>query len=308
MIQIFSKRNKSDRLKELTQLTKGSWVNLTNPSKKELKWISEKTKIGLDEIKDTVDPNEVPRIEKENNYKHFIIRIPKRHNETKIKTIPLGIFILKDKIVTICSKSNKITDELIQNTPKEFLTNKPEDMLIPLLNSINKHYKYHLKGIHKKITKKEVQIKKLKPNDIVDLVEIEKVLNYFITDLSHTTNVFERLFKAKIIPKKKKTKELVEDIVIDAQQNLENSRTMQKIVMNTRNAYESILGNSLNKIMKFLTAITVILTIPTVVSGIYGMNVDLPLQQNPQAFSFLMIFMIIVSIILAIIFSKKNWL
>jgi magnesium transporter len=139
-------------------------------------------------------------------------------------------------------------------------------------------------------------------------VEMEKSLIYFSDSIAPNNNVLEKILSGRIIKMYKNDEDILEDIIVDNRQTIQMTQVSIKNIRNMREAYTSILSNRLNKTVKLLTSITIILTIPTIISSIYGMNVELPLQALPGVFNIILIFILLVSLVLLLSFYKKGWL
>ncbi|MCK4967932.1 MAG: magnesium transporter CorA family protein, partial [Candidatus Aenigmarchaeota archaeon] len=154
---------------------------------------------------------------------------------------------------------------------------------------------------------KKVNLSKLTNKDIINFVGLEKILNKFITSLIPTISIFEKILSGKYVKIYKDDQELTEDLIIDSQQCLNMCRGSIKNVTNIRQAYSTILTNDLNRVMKFLTSLTIIIGVPTIIASLYGMNVKLPLQGNVFAFVYICLFTLIACLVLAFIFYFKKW-
>jgi magnesium transporter len=306
MIKIFRRTIKDKGLKELESIEIGSWIHVHKPTTDEIKRISEVAKIDRDNLWDSLDENEVPRIEKENGSIIVYTRVPLSKND-EINTTPLTIIITPSHFITITVKENKVIDTFINNEAQFFTTQKAK-FLLEIFSVTVKRFNKHINAINKRIVSKKGKLKYLRNDDIVNLVETEEDLNDFISSLAPDINVFERVLSGKYVKLFETDQDLIEDLLIDARQVLDLCKTNVKRINNIREAYSTILSNNLNKTMKFLASITVIFTIPTIVGSVYGMNVALPFANNPQIFFFLMGFTVLMSMGVLALFFWKRWL
>jgi len=306
MIEVYRKIIKQPYLKRLRNIEKGTWVNVVNPSEKEIKNIIYNTNIERQFIYDALDPYEVPRIEKENDITYIIVRVPQKIKK-ELVALPFLIVLTPEHIITISREKLEILSDFLSENI-EFYTSQKAKMLIQLFLKISQSYEKYVKNIARSVQGKKINLKKLDDKDILNLVEWEEILNNFISSLVSNISVSEKILQGKFIPLYKEDEELIEDLVITSRQTLELSKTTIKNISNAREAYTTILSNSLNKIIKFLTSITIIITIPTIIASIYGMNIHLPLENNPYAFTYVNTLTLILMVILIWVFYKKKWL
>ncbi|MCD6215984.1 MAG: magnesium transporter CorA family protein [Candidatus Aenigmarchaeota archaeon] len=310
MIKIF-KKNKA-RVYELKKISNGSWISLINPTEEEIEYISKKLKVPKDFLTSVLDEDEKPRIEKEDGVTLVVFRVPYKKyisNKLKITTLPIGIIITKKNIITICLKENKIIDDFTEGKIKLFSVDKRIRFTLQILARANHYFIKYLNDIEKEINKTEKSLmKSLRNKEIISLLQLEKILVYFNTSTVGNDNVLEKISKGKIINLAEEDEDILEDIIIETRQAILMSKIFSNILSSTMDAYTSVISNNLNIVMKFLASITIILSIPTIVASIYGMNVKLPLQTNPHAFFITLLISLILSGSLAYIFAKKNWL
>lgn len=308
MIEIIVRKVKDSAIKIVDEIEPGCWINLTSPTPEEIEKISSIAKVPKDILVDTIDVNEMPLIDKEDDFTLIIIRVPHKDENGKFITMPLGVIIKENMVITSCIYRSEVIEYFIQGKSKDFYTTKKTLFLLKIFSRANHYYIKYLNEIYKEIERTEASLKKLKPDDIMYIVELEKAIIYFNTSVVPNANVLEKVMTGKIIRLYKEDQDILEDIIIDNRQTIEMTNVYSKILANIREAYSSVIANNLNKILKFLTAATVILTIPVIIAGLYGMNVGLPLQAETHAFLIILIFITIFSIIVAITFRKKDWI
>jgi len=306
MIKIFKKTIKDSSFSEVNKAGVGSWINIVNPSKEELENASTEYKMPLDLLEDAIDKDELPRIERENGSIFVYIRIPVEVNN-EISTTPLTIAITPEYIITICPYKNEIISRFLDGQVNVYTTQKANFLINIFLQTIILYNRY-IKTISKKVRSQKVNLRELKNYDIINLVENEEQLNNFASSLSPNINVFEKILSNKYIKLYERDQDLIEDLLVDAKQVLDLSQTNIRTITNVREAYSTILSNNINKILKFLASITIILTIPTMIASIYGMNVPLPYSDNPFAFTYIITFLFIIGFITTIIFYWRRWL
>jgi len=311
MIRIFRRTIKDSSLKICSNHERSAWYYVINPSEDEKLEIMRKFRLSRDDMEDMLDEHERPLIDKEDDKIALIIRIPymiEEKGQIVFSTIPLGIVINDYNILTVCKRETMLMKDFTTDMIKDLYTTKRTRMLLQIFSRTNFYYMRFLRQMEKLIYKKEVAIKKLQNDDIIYLVEACKSLLFFQTSLTENENILERIMSGKVIKLYEQDQDILEDIVIDNKQTIEMTKIFSKIISNIREAYSSILNNNLNKIMKFLAAMTVILTIPTIIGSVYGMNVNLPFQQTNFIFTFLLASSLLIATFVVLLFYKKGWL
>jgi len=304
MISIFHRTIKEKKLKKLKEFKPGVWIDVVDPTEPEIKLL-EKLGIGYSFVEDAMDPDELPRVEKEKNILYLILNLPKTE-KGKILNVPFLVGIGRDIFVTISKKKLDSLHHLLFE-PQLYTTQKTKNLLRICL-MITNLYTREIRRINKEINARKVSLSKLKDKDIIVFVELEEVLNEFITSIVSLIGVFEKIRYGKYVKIFEKDEELLEDLIIDSYQSLDMCKISLKKITNIREAYSTILTNTLNKVLKFLTSLTLIMGIPTIIASFYGMNVSLPFQENNFAFFYVFIFTFLLCLILVLIFYFKRWL
>ncbi len=306
MLTIFKKTIKDAELRKIDSLEVGSWVSVVDPTKKEIKYLTETLGLDKKNVLDSLDEYEVPRIEKDKNTAYVLIKVPV---EVKgiISTIPIAIFMTDKHILTITKQDNKVLQSILEKNANLYTTQKI-NLMIHIFLLANDLYENYLKQISKEIYIRKAKITELSNKDIVNLIKYEDLLNMFISSFLPMANIFEKILDGKYLPLYKQDKDLIEDLLVNSRQTLDLCRTNMKTVVNIRDGYSTVMSNNLNKIIKFLTVFTILLAVPTTLSSLYGMNVALPLQSNPLTFSYIFITIFAFTLLLVLFFLKKKWL
>ena len=312
MITITKKGANDETLVELKEIVKGSWINLTNPSKEEVEYVANKIHISKDLILAALDENEKPRFEKEKDVL-IIFRVPNVSGPLgkEIETIPIGIIITHpiNYIVTVSLKETEVMKDFYNLTVGNFYTTMRTRFLIQILSRINTYFMKYLEKIEDEIDRAEASLmQSMRNKDIMTLFEYQKTMIYFNRAIMANGLVLDSILKGKVVMLFQDDEDLLDDIIIENQQSLEMTATYYNVLSNTITAYSSLVSNNLNSVMKLLTSITIILSIPTIISSIYGMNVFLPLQNSPLAFTYTLLVSLILTVVVAIIFIKKRFL
>lgn len=297
------------------QYQKGNWIDMIAPTEQEIKDVCQNINIKEDFIRYALDFEEKARIdiEDDDNTMLFIIDIPIREKEGDsliYTTMPIGIiFVRDDYIITVSIRKNDIIQGLSADKMKNIITYKKSRFLLQILYSNSSSYLNLLKQINKETEIAENVLKNsMKNKELLKLLNSEKSLVYFTTSLKSNELVMEKIMRGKIIKLYEEDEDILEDAIIENKQAIEMANIYRDILNGTMDAYASIISNNLNGVMKFLTSITIILAIPTMVASYWGMNVPVPMQNNIWSFIIIIIFSIIIAGIAAIWLNKKNML
>ncbi|OPX87152.1 MAG: Magnesium transport protein CorA [Pelotomaculum sp. PtaB.Bin104] len=299
-------------LQEINEFKKGCWINLTEPTHEEIEYVAKKFNIDSEIITDALDEEEKSRIEKEDNLVLILVDIPVFSEDDAESsfyyTIPLGIIISNEYFMTVCLKPNAIINDFIQNKVKGFNTYMKTRFSLQLLYLISKYYLRYLKQINKKTNEIEDRIhKSLKNEELYSLLSIEKSLVYFATSLKANEIIMEKIMRVNYLKMYEEDKEIIEEVIIENKQAIEMAHIYSSILSGMMDAFASVISNNLNVVMKFLTSVTILLAIPTMIASFYGMNVDLPFQNYQHAFTLTLMISITLSIILAFVFARKKF-
>ena len=314
MLKIYKTNSKEKSIKKIKKIMTDSWIYLSSPTTDEIDKVVEKTKIDKDLILKMQDEEELPRVEQSGNATLIVIDTPYLEpDETSYtyNTYPLGIIITKNNyVITVSPRKIPILNDFIKNKVKNFNTAKKIRFLIQILLRTSNYYQRTLKQVNQDIGKKEDVLQKSTENkDLLDLLEIEKTLVYFITSLKANDLVLEKLSKGSIFSLYEEDLDLLEDAIIENKQAIEMSTIYRDILSSITDTYATVVSNNLNNVMKFLAGATIVLSIPTMISSFMGMNVPLgSFATMGEAFLLLLILSTILSLIIAIILKKKNML
>ncbi len=288
---------------------------MIDPSEDECEKLSGELDVDIDDVKAALDEEESSRIELQDGYTLILVDIPTteiRHEKQMYTTIPLGIILTQDVIVTVCTEDTQVLRNFVENRVKEFSTKKRLRFVYQILYRTAAIYQMDLRVIDKKRTEIEERIgDHTKDVDLIDLHELESTLVYFATSLRANGVVLDRLTRYKRLEQYPEDKELLGDVIVENRQAIEMTSIYRDIINGTRELMSAVLDNRLNNVMKYLTSITMVMAIPTVISGIYGMNVDerwMPLSDTPYGFLIICGITVIICIATMIFLRKKKML
>ena len=314
MVKIYTTDIQTNKLKKINDFEKGCWINLVNPTEAEIINTCKSININESFIRDALDNEEKARIDQEDddNTTLFIIDIPiiEKGEHDIYTTMPLGIIIVRDDyIITVSLNNNKIIESFEKNQIKNINTFKKTKFIFQLFYLNASNYLQYLKQINKETELAENMLKdSMKNKELLKLLSIEKSLVYFRTSLKSNELVMEKTMRGKIIQLYEEDEELLEDAIIENRQAIEMSEIYSNILNGTMDAYASIISNNLNGVMKFLTSITIVLAIPTMVSSFWGMNVNLPFANNTLGFAIMISISLILTLLVTLWLKRKDML
>ncbi|MBE6009301.1 MAG: magnesium transporter CorA family protein [Lachnospiraceae bacterium] len=296
---------------ELEERREGAWIMLTNPTVEELQEVA-RDEIDIADLRAALDDEESSRIELEDGYTLILVDIPTTEIRNELKTyttIPLGIILTQENIITVCTEETPILTQFVNKRVRDFSTKKKMRFIYQILFRTAASYQSTLRIIDKQRTEIEEEIGDMtEDKDLFQLHELESTLVYFATSLRANAVVLERLTRYKRLEQFPEDMELLEDVIVENQQAVEMTTIYKDILIGTRELLSAVLNNRLNNVMKYLTTITLVMAVPTVVSGLFGMNVPVPLANNAFGFASIAICTFIVCIIVLILLKRKKML
>lgn len=280
-----------------TEICPKAWLSLINPTEEEIQMVSEETGITRDFLKDPLDDEERPRIEVETGQTIIIIKVPVVRDERGAETydtIPLGIIVTKDYLVTVCLDDHPIFLQLLK-MPVLYTFKKTRFILLILIKTATLYLNY-LRILDDRSTELQRHLSHSMKNEaLLQLLDIQKSLVYFTTSLRANGIVMEKLTRTQLVKAEDapasmlikmypEDEDLLEDAITENRQAMEMSSIYSSILTGSMDAYAALISNNMAGVMKFLTSVTIVLSLPTIIASIYGMNVGLPFQNSPFAF------------------------
>ena len=315
MINIYNTNLETNQLEEINKIQKGCWVNLVSPSDEEIINVCSELKISTDYVKDSLDYEEKARIdtEEDDGTVLFVIDVPiieKEGDSYSYSTMPLGVIIVRDDyIVTVSLRKSIVIEKFIKSKVKNFVTYMKSRFLFQIMLENSSAYLTYLKRINKETEIAESTLKhSMKNRELLKMLSLEKSLVYFTTSIKSNEVVMEKTLRGKFIKLYEDDEDILEDAIIENKQAIEMGKIYSDILNGTMDAYASIISNNLNGVMKFLTSITIVLAIPTMVSSFWGMNVELPFQNNINGFAIMVAISIILTLGVTVWLKKKDML
>lgn len=315
MFKMYNTNIETNITEETKEFMKGNWINMVSPSEEEIKLVCENINIQEDFIRYALDPEEKARIdiEEDDNTILFIIDTPIMEIESGAKvysTMPIGvIFVRDDYIITVSLHKNSIMEDLEKKKARNIITYKKSRMLLQIFYSNAEMFLALLKKLNKETEIAENVLKNsMKNKELLKLLSLEKGLVYFTTSLKSNEVVMERTMRGNLIKLYDEDEDILEDAIIENKQAIEMAKIYRDILTGTMDAYASIISNNLNGVMKYLTSITIILAIPTMIASYWGMNVAVPMQHNPFGFIIIVVVSLLIGIIATLWLKRKGML
>lgn len=314
MLKMYNTDFNTDITEETNEFKRGNWINMVNPTESEIMDVCNSVGIKQDFIRYSLDYEEKARIDIEDDGTIlFIIDTPivEKDNGNEIyTTMPVGLIFVRDEyLITVSIRENGVISKMKNQINRKLYTYKKSQFLFQVFYENASAFLGMLKIINKKTEIVERTLRKsLKNVDLLKMLNLEKSLVYFTTSLKSNEIVMEKTLRGKIIKLYEEDEDLLEDSIIENKQAMEMSKTYSDILNETMDMYASVISNNINDVMKILTSITIIISVPTLIASIWGMNVPVPFQNSVNGFIILIVGSIIATLAVMIWFKKKDML
>ena len=311
MIRIF--KTTDGKIEQLTETQEGCWIALTAPTEEELVRIASENGIELNDIKAAMDDEERSRLQLEDHYSMILVDVPTvevRNDKNRYVTIPMSIILTRSVIITVCLEDVTVLQSFIRGEVKNFHTYMKTRFVLQMLYKNASLYLVSLRNINRQSDEVEQKLHKSTRNaELIELLELEKSLVYFTTSLRSNELVLEKLLRSENIKKYPEDTDLLEDVIVENKQAMEMANIYSGILSGMMDAFASVISNNLNIVMKFLATITIVMSIPTMIFSAYGMNVNangMPFASGNWGFAIVIVLSIVLSLLVAFIFARKN--
>ena len=311
MIKIF--RTIDGAIHQVNEAQEGCWIAMINPTATEILEMAAEYGIEQDDLRAPLDEEERSRIAFEDNYVMILVDVPiieERNDKDWFGTIPMSVVLTDDIIFTVCLEDTPVLSAFMDGRIRNFFTYKKTRFILQILYKNATMYLHYLRIIDKKSEIVEEKMHGSTRNEeLMELMELEKSLVYFTTSLRSNEVVLEKLMKSDSINHYPEDEDLLEDVIIENKQAIEMANIYSGILSSMVDAYASVISNNMNSIMKFLTTVTIVLTIPTMIFSAYGMNlksVGMPFADGDWGFAVVILMSLILSLVVAFIFLKKD--
>jgi len=309
---------KTDENGKLVKLKKNkivpmTWCSLVNPNEDELQMVSSFLKVDYDLLSNSLDADERSRIEQDRNSLAIIINLPLLDDEGNFDTLPCGLVLTAKNFITICARDNRVLNSFNRSTAQTFDTRERAQFLLNILYKCTQFYLKYLTIINRRTEEIEYALRKTTSNkELFQLMEIQKSLVYFTTALKDNHLVLLKLLRmlktpavSKLVYFSEDDVELLDDVIIENKQAIEMVDMHRSILEGMMDGFASIINNNVNQVMKFLAAITIILSIPTMLASFWGMNVPVAFAANTYGFWIVMGISALATVATIIYFKKR---
>lgn len=291
MIKYFYKSLRTEQLQELEKPQRGTWVHAEAPTEAELEALATRFKLDTGYLEDALDEDEMPRLERDQDQSYIFIRYPYRTKEGDMDTAPLLVMFDSEVLLTVSPFHLPAVDSLLRSRTS-FATTQRAKLLLLILSNISEQYESSIALTSRKIKSIRTRLRNqgITNNDLIDFVILEDELNEFLASLLPTNATLRRLLVGRYIPLFEEDQDIVEDLLLNNEQSIEAIRSNLRSISNIRDAYTAISSNNLNHTITMLTLATILVALPNVFFGMYGMNIPLPFQKDAFMFPVLLIF------------------
>lgn len=285
-------------------LKAGTWVRSDRPNDVERQQL---LSLGIDEdiLLDALDPHEVPRVETEDDWTYFITRLPDTDDDFNDFTTPILFAIGSEHTVTVSRDSlGRLWQPFIERTKAP--TTQKTRLFMLMMEAIVRQYQTRVASINRQMRAATDDVRNLRARDIATLTEYERKLNDYLDALQPTNVAVEKLLGGRLLPLYEDDRDLVEDLSIDLEQLMGRCKSLLRTITNVRDSYRAVIDTELNETVRKLTVITLALTIPTMLAGLYGMNVNLPGEGWPFMFWVVVGVSVLSAILLSLYFLRRR--
>jgi magnesium transporter len=296
-------------LEQIDSMANGAWVKAIDPTPEEIEKLVN-WGIDVDYISYSLDFDEMARMERDDDYTFILLRIPHSQPDSDIPytTIPLGIMIKSNFIVTICRYDKDMFKVLANGKYRQLKTAKRYRFALYIFLETATRYLAHLREINRATEVIEDKLQKSTRNrELLELLKYQKSLTFFATALRSNELMMERVQRTQIFNYYEEDQDLLEDVLTENQQAIQMTNINTEILSSMTDAFASIISNNINAVMKLLAALTIIINLPLLVASFYGMNVNLPGAQREYAFLLVLGFSVGLTALAVYIFYKRDW-
>lgn len=307
MISYYASRGSGNSIREQRTMPEVGWIRSERPNTDE---VAELVELGIDAdiLADALDPHEVPRIEHESGWTYFITRVPDVGDDFNDYTTPIMFALGKDHTVTI---SRDLLGRLWQPfiDKAHISTDRRAPLFLAMVETILQSYQTRVAAINRQMRSVTTDISTLSPRNIATFVEYERKLNDYLDALIPTNAALEKTLnvKFKLLTLQEDDQDMVEDLSVDIEQVIARCKSLLRTITNVRDSYRAVMDTRLNETMRILTVATLALTIPTMLAGLFGMNVNLPFDTHGvEAFWIIVVISTVAATSISYYFIRKR--
>lgn len=285
-------------------LQPGSWVRSEKPSDTEKEQL---LKLGIDDdiLVDALDPHEVPRVELEDGWTYFITRLPDINDQFNDFTTPILFALGQKQLITVSRDNlNRLWEPFIDRTLAP--TTHRTKFFVLMMDAVVRQYQNQVASINRQMRATISDVHNLTSKDITKFTNYERKLNDYLDALDPTNTALQKILSGRVLQLFEDDRDVIEDLSIDIEQVISRCRSLLRTITNVRDSYRAVMDTRLNETIRLLTVITVALTIPTMVAGLFGMNVDIPGEENPLMFWEIIIGTMLAAALLSYYFLRRR--
>lgn len=307
MIRYFHKSLKDKNLRKLSKSKPGSMMVVTEANRDELEQVAKAYHVELADLVDIFDTQEIPRLELIEKTTLMIVRFPVSLEPDEPTTEHVFLIYHGRRLGLLAAGRLMIVDQMFDER-KLVTTTQSAKFLLQFLLYISGRYRQKVNAIHKQLESVRNNIRQASTADIETLIQHEAVLNEYLLALVPMQSMYQQISLGKCIPLYAEDEALLEDMINSIAQSVDICKASVKQIVSLRDSFEIIVSNRLNQTVKLLTSVTIVLTIPTIISSIYGMNVDLPLDDTRAAFGVLIGLSVVMMGLVGWLFRINRWM
>ncbi|MCL2567205.1 MAG: magnesium transporter CorA family protein [Alphaproteobacteria bacterium] len=294
---------------EIDFIQKDCLINLHNPTEEEVEFVSNLLDISSYSIIRMLDPEERSRIDIRDNCIQSVVNVAFTNKENLMDATPIGIVIAKNYFVFISTESINPLFYIERISNKHDLFDNKINIFIGILYEVSKTYVFLTRKIIKEFEGLEERLVEFNnKTDMLEALKLQKTLTFFSMSLYSNDLVITRIINLQskkpdsVFDFENINDELLDDAYTENKQAIEMVDTYSKIIIDLMDTIASIVANNQNNFLKLLTNITILLTIPMVLAGFWGMNVKIPFEGEPIGF------WIVISLSIVLIFASLLYL
>jgi magnesium transporter len=308
MIEIYYSTNKNPVLEKIAKSKAGCWIHVVDPSPDELQQLADDHGLEHDLLVDATDIYETPRIEREDGNTYVFARYCYPQGRD-IATEPMLIVYAQQKLITILRSKTTILERLLNNIEPVATTQKTKTFL-QILGAINYSYDRNMHKVNKQLLGLRSKLSKadIRNEYFIEFIDIEENLNEYLTALQPQAVMLRNLLNGRFLTLYEEDKDMVEDLSLNTTELIDLIKSRVKTISNIRDAYSTIMANTLNSTFRRLTSISIFLMIPAITAALYGMNLRLPLATNANAFWYILAIVMALTTLCIWLFRKLKWL
>ena len=306
MIKFYATSEGGKKIKEINAPKKGCWIHIEAPTKEEIVEVAKLTAIDEHIFNHAIDEDAIARSFDGEDFKMISIDIPKTVENECVSTKPLALINTSDYFITICNATTTVINDFFEGRIKNINIQRRTELTYKILLNNSRRFLYYLKKIDRKSNSFKKNLAKSSNNkELLQLLDLQETLVFFAASLNADYSVVHKLHNQS----KHDTEDehnILEDVLIETRQAIEMCTVSREIIKNIMDAFASVVSNNQNKIMKFLAAITIILSIPVVIAGLWGMNTGVPFEGALWGFWVAIGIALFITGIVAIIMVKRK--